>query len=158
MGTRKPSSPHHGHQSRLPQAALRARPERRGSEKDGRNCSSLLVAGCGRQHSDSQSHPLRHRTHHRRFDCPPSSRGSHLQPSWGLPLRVMELPPPITELPPPAMAPLPTAMAAATSRSTSRALLIYSSRWPIFKGPPTTLLVKELRTQMESVTHHKRVP
>merc|ERR1712088_1176892 len=76
----------------------------------------------------------------------------------GLPLQVMELPPPITELPPPAMAPRPTATAAATSRSTSRALVIYSSRWPIFKGPPTTLLVKELRTQMESVTHHKRVP
>merc|ERR1712203_528483 len=61
-------------------------------------------------------------------------------------------------LPPPATAPRPTATAAATSRSTSRALLICSSRWPIFKGPPTTLLVKELRTQMESVTHHKRIP
>merc|ERR1712088_998879 len=75
-----------------------------------------------------------------------------------LPLLGTELHPPITELPPPAMAPLPTATDAATSRSMSRALLIYSSRWPIFKGPPTTLLVKELRTQMESVTHHKRVP
>merc|ERR1712088_320652 len=76
----------------------------------------------------------------------------------GLPPQGTELHPPITELPPPAMAPLPTGTAAATSRSTSRALLIYSSRWPIFKDPPTTLLVKELRTQMESVTHHKRVP
>merc|ERR1712027_4242 len=61
-------------------------------------------------------------------------------------------------LPPPATAPLPTATDAATSRSTSRALLICSSRWPIFKGPPTTLPVKELRTQMESVTRHKWVP
>ena len=92
------------------------------------------------------------------FLATPSKELGLVVAGMGLPLRVMELHPPITELPPPAMAPLPTATAAATSRSTSRALLIYSSRWPIFKGPPTTLLVKELRTQMESVTHHKRVP
>ena len=43
--TRKPSSPHHGHQPRLPQTGLRARPEWRSAEEVGRDCTALLVSG-----------------------------------------------------------------------------------------------------------------